>query len=183
MLDAARGCTEGVRGRKDARSSDRFGAWLAAWSLPADARTRIAADVGSGQLDAGTDIRRHQLTGELDRLLKLYRWGDMSEDDYLRERRRVIRSVDALGPSQTAYEADGDALCLAASIGEAWQHAAPERRKAFLAEWFSETRLHEGGRIDVVSREAVREIVFAAAPQVKGGMLGTSWFERVRPIS
>ena len=131
ILHAPRGCTAGVRSRNEERLSDLFAAWLAEWSLPADARTRIAKYVGSGQVDAGTEVRRRQLTGELDRLPKLYRRGDMGEDDYLRERRRVIRAVDALRPSQTAYEVDGDAQPLAASVGEAWQHAAPERRKAF----------------------------------------------------
>ena len=38
-----------------------------------------------------------------------------------------------------------------------------EVRKAFVDEWFGEIRLHGDGRIGVVPREPVREIVFAAA--------------------
>ena len=85
---------------------------------------------------------------------------------------------DLPGPRLRALrDLSGDALRLAASIGEAWKHAAPERRKAFLEEWFSEMRLHGDGRIDLVAREAVREIVFAAAPPPKVGMVGNAGLE------
>ena len=86
----------------------------------------------------------------------------------------MTRSIEALGPSETVHEANADALRLAASIGEAWQHAAPEKRKAFLDEWFAEVRLHGDGRIDVVARESVREIVHAAVSSPKVGSVGST---------
>ena len=176
---APRGCTEGARTRNEGRLSDQFGRWLASWSLPADARTRIARYIGSAQGDTASEVRRQQFTGELDRLLNLYRWGDMAEAEYLRERDRVTRSLEALGRARAVPDVNADALHLAASIGTAWQHAAPEKRKAFLDEWFAELRLHGDGRIDVLPREAVREVVYIAAPSYEVGMVGSTGLEPV----
>ena len=90
----------------------------------------------------------------------------------------IVLAIEALGPYEKPHEVDADALRLAATIGEAWRHAGPETRKAFLDEWFSELRLHADGRMEVVAREAVREIVFAAVP-TKSGMVGSTGLEPV----
>ena len=82
------------------------------------------------------------------------------------------RAVEALGPDEPTPRINEEALLLAETVGTAWQFASTQTRRAFLTEWFSEVRLRADGGLDVVPREAVREVVYAAAP----GM--TEWVVR-----
>lgn len=126
----------------------------------------------------GTEESRRTFAGQLERVAQLYKWGDVAEAEYVAERNRLRCALELLGPDDAPRSVSDAALKLAETIGVAWQHASQESRRAFLTECFSEIRLHANGAIDVVARDAVREIVYAAAPNVVG-TVGSTGLEPV----
>lgn len=161
LYHAPRGCRRGSRNEE--RLTTQIGAWLATWSLPADGRVRIAQYLNAPHpTDAGKAIRRKQIEAEHERLRNLYRWGDIAEDDYLGERRRLARALDELGPDAPVKEPSEDALRLAATIGHAWGMVTDETRREFIEEWIAELRIRKDGGLDILPREPYREIVYAS---------------------
>lgn len=58
-----------------------FAAWLASFTLPEDWRTALAATVGKSDR-RDMDAKRRKLEERVDRLKKLYAWGDLTDADY-----------------------------------------------------------------------------------------------------
>lgn len=140
-----------------------FGEWFRQWRLGAEAKTRVARyirDHASTNQVAG--IRRQQLEGELGRIRDLYRWGDMAEDQYLADRRRLSRALEAL-PTSTAAEPPAEAFKLLAKIGDVWERSDLGLQRRFVDEWFDHVRLARNGDIEVRVREQYRPLVFEAA--------------------
>lgn len=71
----------------------------------------------NAQADDVTAARRRQIAQEMERIQDLYRWGDMNEDEYLAERRRLGRVLDDLPEPQRAAIPTDEALKLADRIG------------------------------------------------------------------
>ena len=112
-------------------------------------------------------VRRSQLAAELERLRNLYRWGDLEQRDFLTQRTAVQRAIEELGPD-IAPRPSRDALKLAGEIGRAWNDVSAQTRRRFLEEWFEQILIHRDGRVEVMPREAVRGIVYAAQVGIAG---------------
>jgi DNA invertase Pin-like site-specific DNA recombinase len=171
LVHAPRGCGRGAR---DEELLERtIGAWLSTWSLGGDARTKIARFLRRSGAAAVQDIERARSLRELERLQKLFRWGDLEETEYRAESARVRDRLSALGPGTTTRPSD-QALKLASRIGVAWGAAALPARRAFVREWISEVRLRRDGLVDVVPRAAVAAVVYAAQGSGTVGDTGRS---------
>jgi acyl-CoA reductase-like NAD-dependent aldehyde dehydrogenase len=73
-----------------------------------------------------------------------------------------VRALEELQlPAGPAAPTD-EALKLADRIGEAWDRASDETRRAFLETWFEEMRLARDGAIQMVAREPYKWIIAAA---------------------
>lgn len=161
LYHSPRGCRRGAR--SESQLEEQLGAWLATWSLDAADRVRIRRFLASRSQDDERTARRRAAETELERIRNLYRWGDMREREYLDESRRLRSALAALGPDAIAAPPSEEAMRLASKLGDAWSRASLPLRRRFVADWFSELRLNRDGSVDVVPREAVREIVFAAS--------------------
>jgi hypothetical protein len=102
------------------------------------------------------------LEAERARIAKLYRWGDMSEAEYVAERRRLTRELEQLRGRREASAPSDEALTLANTIGTAWSRVSATTRRRFLREWFGEIRLAADGSVLVVPCEPYRELVWAS---------------------
>lgn len=105
--------------------------------------------------------RRQTLEAEMERLRNLYRWGDLSEDDYLAERRRLAQALESL-PAPTDQPPSDEVLALVSRFGDLWREMTDSERRAFVEEVFEEVRLARDGAIGIRVRSAYRELVFSA---------------------
>jgi len=162
VMHAPRGCGRG--GRTERKLARLMGEWLDGWRLAANARVRIVAYMRSREPVAAAEhlARRTQLEAEAARLQNLYRWGDLTEADFLRERTRVRTALTAMPVAAAATEPDPVALSLVDRIGEAWRSASDEVRTRFVEEWLAELRLFPDGSIEVLPRAPYVEMVCAA---------------------
>ncbi|SRR6266542_5099049 len=87
LVHAPRGCRRGMPSEE--RLERIVGAWLATWRLPTDARARVARYLRRSTSDAVRDAERSRVEAELERLRKMFRWGDVGEDEYRRESSRL----------------------------------------------------------------------------------------------
>jgi DNA invertase Pin-like site-specific DNA recombinase len=172
LVHAPRGCRRGAR--REEVLERAIGAWLSTWSLPADVRTRIARFMRRSDAHAVEDAERARSERELERLRQLFRWGDIGEAEYRADSGRVRERIQELGPRRLTRPPSEDALKLASKIGVAWSAASLPARRAFVREWMSELRIRRDGIIDIVPREAVAAIVYAAQ---ECGTVGDAGFE------
>ena len=172
LVHAPRGCRRGMPSEE--RLERIVGAWLATWRLPADARARVARYLRRSTSDAVRDAERSRVEAELERLRKMFRWGDVGEDEYRRESSRLRARLGELGPQRIEIPPGDEALRLASRIGLAWSVASLPARRTFLREWVAEVLIRRDGILDVVPRPAVAAVVFAAQMV---GTVGDAGFE------
>jgi DNA invertase Pin-like site-specific DNA recombinase len=153
------GCRRGMHNERKLVAS--FGEFLAHWQLPSDARERIARYLAGRSRSDEILVRRRGFEEQLERIRNLYRWGDMTEDAYLTQRRLLTRDLEAL-PIADDRVPPGEAIALASRVGELWGEMTDDERRRFVEEWFEELRLGRDGTIAVRARETYREIVFSA---------------------
>lgn len=161
LVHAPRGCRRGTR--SEAALGERFARWLDEWRLGALEKTRLQRFLERPQGDEDLAARRRQLERELGQLQKQHLWGHVSDEQYLRERRKVLMQMDRVALEQPVRP-PVDAMALADRVGEVWRLNDDAWRRAFLSEWFAELRLASDGSMDVLPREPYRAIVAAAAP-------------------
>jgi hypothetical protein len=161
LVHSPRGCRRGTW--SEAKLERVLGGWLDGWRLPADAKVRIVKYLqGTRTEDAEHDLRRKQLDGELARLTNLYRWEHIAEAEYLAERRRIQRALDAIPRPQPVGPSD-EALGLVGQIGEIWRRNEEGWRRRFIDEWFDEIRIApKAESIELVVRAPYRELVYSA---------------------
>ena len=84
-----------------------------------------------------TNEERARWEAQLDRIKKLYKWGDISEEEYRRERQAVQREMVALAPETRQTNLDKLAEFLT-NIGEAWRAASAEQKNKLARTLFQE---------------------------------------------
>src|SRR5438445_871262 len=109
------GCRRGMHDER--KLVARFGEFLDQWRLPADARRRIARYIAGRSQDETILARRRSLEEQLQRIRNLYRWGDLAEDAYIADRRRLTDALRTLSVSEDTGPSD-DAIALAGQVGE-----------------------------------------------------------------
>jgi hypothetical protein len=74
----------------------------------------------------------------LERIKNLYKWGDMSEEDYRREREATQRELKALDPIESQTKNLDRLAEFLANVAEAWEVANGEQRNKLARSLFQE---------------------------------------------
>jgi DNA invertase Pin-like site-specific DNA recombinase len=103
--------------------------YLREFSIPDDYQRKLLdlyADVQ--RLESDDESKRRELAARLERLKKLYTWGDLAEADYLAQRRQITAELDRLEPS-TSNGAPVEKLAeFLRNVATAWEEASQELR-------------------------------------------------------
>jgi len=127
--------------------------------------------------------QKAKLEATLERLRKLYQWGDIDEPAYRRERETWGRQLLTLqGESEHAevsnLEELGRAAELLQGLARLWAHpgVTQDQRREFANEAFDSVRLDDAGICAIEPREPYRRLLSAA---VEDGMalVGATGFE------
>jgi DNA invertase Pin-like site-specific DNA recombinase len=161
LVHSPRGCRRGTW--SEAKLERLIGTWLDGWRLPADAKVKIVKYLSGHAADDGDRAaRRRQLDGELARVTNLYRWEHIGEAEYLAERRRIQRALDAV-PQPITTGPSEEALRLVGQVGEIWRRNEEDWRRRFIDEWFEEIRISpRAEQLELVVRAPYRELVYAS---------------------
>lgn len=161
LVHSPNGCRRGTW--SEAKLERVLGDWLEGWQLPADAKVRIVQYLnGVRSDDLEHAARRKQLEGELARATNLYRWEHIAEAEYLADRRRIQRALEAIPEAQPVGPSD-EALRLVGQVGEIWQRNEADWRRRFIDEWFEEIRIApKAEALEIVVRAPYRELVYSA---------------------
>jgi site-specific DNA recombinase len=112
--------------------------YLGTFHIPEDYQNRILE--AHRKLEAAydnTNEERARWEAQLDRIKKLYKWGDISEEEYRRERQAFQKEMVALAPETRQTNLDKLAEFLT-NIGEAWRAASAEQRNKLARTLFQE---------------------------------------------
>ncbi len=160
LYHAPRGCRRGAL--SEAKLADECGQWLGTWRLPADAKAKIAQYVARPRGDDLRATRRRQVEREIEQLGKQHRWGHISDDAYLAERRQLEGILQELEPETTEAVPSEEVMRGVERIGQVWDHADPEMRRRSLAEWIEKLVIRKDGTIEVHPRAPYQTVVLAA---------------------
>jgi hypothetical protein len=118
--------------------------YLENFSIPEDYQARILAEHGRLQA-AYDDIERERtsLKGQLDRLKKLFRWGDIAEEQYVTEKRQIERRLGSLAPSAGRAQVLERLAAFLNDVSSAWQDASQDHRNALLRQLFDEVWIRD----------------------------------------
>ena len=89
------------------------------------------------------DRERARWEAQLQRMKDLYRWGDMSKEDYLKERRVVLKELNTLGPAQSQTNNLERLAHFLISVAGAWDEANQEQRNKLTRTLFREVWLKD----------------------------------------
>jgi DNA invertase Pin-like site-specific DNA recombinase len=144
------------------RAEGEFAEWLSsAWRLPADWRAEIARTTVS-EARAGERDRQKQLAATLERLKKMYQWGDIEEAEYRAQASELRGQMAVMAkPSIGGLEAVADALL---NVGPAWSIADPEVREAIPPLMLKTIEVEQGEIAAWVVRAELRPLLDLCVP-------------------
>ena len=113
--------------------------YLRAFHIPEDYQNKILE--AHRKLEAAyedTSEERTRWEAQLDRIKKLYKWGDIAEEEYRRDREAIQKEMAALAP-EASQTTNLDRLAkFLTNIGEAWKVASGEQRNKLARTLFQE---------------------------------------------
>ena len=122
--------------------------YLADFTIPDDYQKKIMeahAKLTSAYDD--TDHQREVLKASLLRLKEQYRWGHMSQSEYLKEYRQTETQIQQLSPlPDRTHELEGLVHFLS-NVADAWRQASQEQRSKLARTLFDEVKLDSGGKV------------------------------------
>lgn len=125
MAAVRRHCRQPQTVRAD-KIENELGNYFAASALPRDWRNQILARFASNADAERVKAQRRALTNELARARKLFVAGDLSDDEYSVEKRRIELQLDALQPVE---HPDMDkAAALLENVGALWNQATDDEK-------------------------------------------------------
>jgi site-specific DNA recombinase len=134
---------------------EQVGAYLVAFRIPANYQEQILIalrTIAGPVVDA--EQERRGLEARLERIKKLFEWGDKPETDYLRERAKVAEKLRALAaPAAQADELEALAAVLR-DVAAAWAASEPEERNQLARTLFDDLRVLGHEIVAVKPREA-----------------------------
>jgi hypothetical protein len=106
----------------------QIGAYLETFHIPEDYQQRIM-EMHRKLLD-NYDIEKEQrqLTARLDRVKDLYKWGDITVEEYQRDKDQIQRELAKLTPFQDSSDTLQRLAELLGSVANAWERATQEQR-------------------------------------------------------
>lgn len=136
-----------------------FADWIGSLRLPPDWREAIAK---TSTPDAPADDRRERLTGRLERLKKLYSWGDIDEAAYRDEVAKVRSDLSEVVVPSAASMADiAERL---ADLGNGWSRATPETQSAVARLMLREMVVRDAKVVALVARAEIRPLLDLCVP-------------------
>lgn len=128
-------------------------AYLENFAIPEDYQEKILE--AHRKLQAAYDDserQRAELQARLERNKKLFRWGDISEDEYLAEKAKIQRDLKTLSPSENDSKVLERLATFLKSVAQAWREANQEQRNRLGRQLFEETWLKDKQVIAVKPR-------------------------------
>jgi site-specific DNA recombinase len=133
----------------------QLGDYLAAFQIPADYQERLLAAARAIDPDAeGQERERRLAESQLERIKKLFEWGDKPEAEYLAERDALQRKLTDLTPKRTDA---GDLEAYAAvlrDVSTAWEVADQAERNLLARVLFEDVRVLGHEIVAVKPKEA-----------------------------
>jgi len=113
--------------------------YLETFHIPDDYQSRILETHKKLQTAYDdTENERTALKAELERLKKLFRWGDLSERQYLAEKDETIERIRTLTPPETESKALEKLAGFLKNVSMAWARAKQEQRSRLARQLFDE---------------------------------------------
>jgi DNA invertase Pin-like site-specific DNA recombinase len=128
-------------------------AYLENFIIPDDYRQKILE--AHRKLEAAyddTEKRRNDLLARLDRNKKLFRWGDISEQEYIAQKENIEKELRVLVLPQSDGRVLDKLASFLASVTQAWREATHEQRNALGRQLFDEIWLKDKQVIAVKPR-------------------------------
>ena len=72
------------------------------------------------------DGERAKWQAQLERIRDLYKWGDISREEYLKEKEGILKELKALGPAEGQTQNLDKLARFLANVAQAWEEAAGE---------------------------------------------------------
>ncbi len=73
----------------------------------------------------------------------MYKWGDMTKEDYLKEKQAVLKELNALAPTENRTQNLERLAYFLTSVAEAWDEASQEQRNKLARTLFREVWLKD----------------------------------------
>ncbi len=86
----------------------------------------------------------------MERLRDLYKWGDMTKEDYLKEKQTILKELNALAPAESQTQNLERLAYFLTSVADAWREANQEQRNKLARVLFEEIKLDSGGKVVAV---------------------------------
>ncbi len=130
---------------------EQVAAYLATFALPEGMVGRIVAlheRARDDQDDA--ERRRRDIDGRLERLKRMFEWGDLTETAYLADRERLRTEQATLTTSTDWAGVLGNAAAFLGNLPAAWEAANPAQRNALARTVFRSVEIADGRVVAVV---------------------------------
>jgi hypothetical protein len=139
----------------------QIGWYLANFIVPEDYQKRIL-EYHQNLVDAygDVDVGTKQIEGGLKRLEQQYRWGHITEEEYLREHKEMeyqLRQFLPVGNNRDELKRLAGFL---ANVADAWKEADQEQRNKLATLLFEEIKPDSGGKVVAVKPRPVFEPFF-----------------------
>jgi len=85
-----------------------------------------------------SDKKQAKLKARLERLRKVFTWGDISEDQYLREKAKILETLRVLSPIENKSSVLKRLAELLRNVNKAWKDADQELRNRLARQLFNE---------------------------------------------
>jgi hypothetical protein len=103
-------------------------AYLDIFHIPEDYQEQILELHKKLQDNYDVEKEQKQLKSKLHRLKELYKWGDISKDEYTREKEQILSELQKLTPFQVPTNTLGKLAEFLRNVTSAWDEATPEQR-------------------------------------------------------
>ena len=111
--------------------------YLRRFVIPKDYQERMLELYRSlNQVQSDVKKRQSELTGRLERIKKLFEWGDKSEADYIAERRQITEELAQLTPDEQQPDVLDRLRSFLADLTAAWEDASQEQRNRVARQLF-----------------------------------------------
>ncbi len=125
--------------------------YLANFIIPEDYQKKILeAHHKLGKSYSETESSEERLKASLKRLKEQYRWGHISQREYLKNYKEIEYQLRQLTPSKNGQEELEQLARFLADVAGAWAGANQEQRNKLARVLFEEVRLDSGGKVVAV---------------------------------
>ena len=135
--------------------------YLANFTIPKDYQKKILeAHRKLEKAYSETEGHEERLKASLKRLKEQYRWGHISQREYLKEYKETETQLRQLAPGRNGQEELERLAHFLADVADAWRKANQEQRNELARVLFKEIRLENGGKVVAVKPRPELETFF-----------------------